>query len=76
MANLKASKKDIRKTARRTIQNKAMYTKLDKAVKRLKRKEDTDVNAVYSIIDKMTGKGLIKKNKGAREKSRLAKSAK
>ena len=73
MANLKASKKDIRKTERRTLRNKKLMSELDKAVKRVKKNSDATVNEVYAILDKMSSKGLIKKNAAARRKSRITK---
>ncbi len=71
MANIKAAKKDIRKTQRRTIRNKKLYAELDKAVKHVRSKKDGALNEVYSILDKMVGRGVIKKNAAARKKSRI-----
>jgi small subunit ribosomal protein S20 len=73
MANIKSAKKDIRKTARRTAQNQILYTSLDKALKGLKSKNKNSLSKVYSILDKMVAKGVIKKNAAARKKSRISK---
>lgn len=72
MANIKSAKKDIRKTARRTSRNKKLYSELDKAIKKVKSKSEGGLNQVYSILDKMSSRGVIKKNAAARKKSRIA----
>jgi small subunit ribosomal protein S20 len=73
MANIKSAKKDIRKTARRTAQNQKLYVSLDKALKGLKSKNKNSLSSVYSILDKMVARGIIKKNAAARKKSRISK---
>jgi ribosomal protein S20 len=76
MANLKASKKDIRRTARRTSQNSVYLTRLDKALKQVKGKTAGAVNEVFSLVDKMVSKGLLKKNAAARIKSKVSSASK
>lgn len=76
MANLKASKKDIRKTARRTAKNMQAYVALDKALKDLKKDKEGALNKIYSLLDGMSARGIIKKNAAARKKSRITRSIK
>jgi small subunit ribosomal protein S20 len=73
MPNLNASKKDLRKTKKRTIRNSAAISQLRTLMKKAKIDKDpkSAVEAI-SIIDKAAKKGLIKKNTAARYKSRIA----
>lgn len=76
MANLKASKKDVRRTITRTARNKKMTAELDKAVKAVKKEGSKGVNKVYALLDKLTSRGILKKNTAARKKSQIAAKAK
>jgi len=73
MPNLKASKKDLRKTKKRTARNSAAMAKLRTLMKKAKAdKTDKSVNEAVSVIDKAAKKGIIKKNAASRYKSRIA----
>ena len=83
MANIRSSKKDLRRSAKKTIRNKATRTSLKTYVKKVKTAAaagDTSganealVTAV-SAIDKALQRGIIHKNQAARRKSRAAKAA-
>ncbi len=76
MANLHASKKDIRKTVRRTVTNKKLLVKLDKSLKLAKKKTEGAIDNLYSVLDKMVKKNIINKNKASRIKSRTVKKTK
>lgn len=76
MANIKSAKKDIRKTARRTSLNNGLRIKLDKAAKKVRGKSENALNEVYSVLDKMVSRGIIKKNAADRKKAQFAAKAK
>ena len=78
MANLKASKQDIKVNRRNQIRNKQLKTYLKTAIKRarlaIESINDSSASIVHQAcrtIDKMVSKGIIKKNNAARNKSRL-----
>jgi small subunit ribosomal protein S20 len=76
MANLKSSKKDIRRIARRTERNTVQKSRL----KTLRKKSLGDCAAadatVYaSALDRAVKTGVIHQNKANREKSKLARKA-
>jgi small subunit ribosomal protein S20 len=76
MPNLNASKKDLRKTKKRTASNSAALHKLRTLMKKAKATKDSkDVIAAVSVIDKAAKKGIIKKNAASRYKSRIASAA-
>ena len=78
MANLKSSKKDIRRTKKRTLANKIVRDNMKGTMKNFTRLEKTtkeDVSALYKSLDKAVKKGIIKKQTAARRKSRLMKNA-
>jgi len=84
MANLKSSKKDIRRTKKRT----ALNIRLKNRIKRAKRSIDEAITAgekktvattlaqFQKINDKAVKRGLIKKKTASRRKSRYAKKIK
>ena len=77
MANLKSSKKDIRRTATRTIRNRARFSELENALKAVRTAEDAaSMKAAYrratSLLDRAAGKDLIHHRTASRQKSRLA----
>jgi small subunit ribosomal protein S20 len=77
MANLKSSKKDVRRTKKRTQQNKVFKDNMKAAVKNFKRLGESskeDIASLYKALDKAVKKGVIKKGTAARKKSRLTKS--
>lgn len=83
MANLKSSKKDIKRISRRTEQNKSVRTALKTYVKRVRQAieaGDADkikeaVTKVSKHLDKAASNGVIHKNQAARRKSRIATAA-
>lgn len=81
MANLKSSKKDIRRIEKRTALNKGYKDNMKSAVKGLrleisKKNVSTEtIHAAQKAIDKATKRGILKKQTAARLKSRLMKGA-
>jgi len=78
MANLKASKIDIKKIKRNTEKNKKYKTELKTlskiARKSVEAKEETSLDKVkkaVSRIDSAVSKGIIHRNTASRKKSRL-----
>jgi small subunit ribosomal protein S20 len=76
MPNLKASIKDVRKTAKRTIRNKTAISEVRSTIKKVKKIASLEeakkaMPGAYSVIDKAVQRGILKKNTGARYKSRL-----
>lgn len=69
-----SAKKALRQSEGRRARNRIWKEKLKDAVKKVAlEKSPASVSYAYKIIDKSAKKGLIKKNKAARLKSRLAK---
>ena len=69
-----SAKKALRQSEGRRARNLVWKTKLKEALKTSeKEKSPAALSVAYKIIDKSAKKGLIKKNKAARMKSRLAK---
>lgn len=77
MPNLKASVKDLRKTAKRTERRKNVVSQVRNILKktRLLTPEEAAkmLPNVYSTVDKAVQAGIIKKNTGDRYKARAAK---
>ena len=79
MANTSSAKKAVRTIARRTQENKSTRTGIKNLVKKAHEaikggKTGLEaVRAAESTIDKAVGKGVLHKNKAARQKSRLMK---
>ncbi|MDP2668683.1 MAG: 30S ribosomal protein S20 [bacterium] len=74
MAITKSAKKALRQSERRRVVNREWKDKLKDAVKKAEaEKTAAAVSFAYKIADKSAKKGLIKKNKAARIKSRLSK---
>ncbi|MBN8691053.1 MAG: 30S ribosomal protein S20 [Armatimonadetes bacterium] len=80
MANLKSSKKDLRRIAKRTEQNKGIKSALKTYIKKAKQNAKADVSAptteeaivrAVKALDKAAQNGVIHKNQAARRKSRL-----
>lgn len=83
MANTKSSKKDIRRTAKKTLRNRETRSALKTHIKKSRVAttageaptiQSALVNAV-SALDKAAQRGIIHKNQAARRKSRIAKAA-
>jgi small subunit ribosomal protein S20 len=79
MANKKSSKKDLRRTSKRTVRNKGAKTALKTYVKKVKQADaETVISALTTAVkalDKAAQRGIIHKNAAARRKSRVAKAA-
>lgn len=76
MANLKSSKKDIRRIARRTERNTVVSSRLKTLRKKaLGEADDSNKQAYSSALDKAVKSGVIHKNKASREKSKLSRNA-
>jgi small subunit ribosomal protein S20 len=81
MANTKSAKKNIRKTARRTEQNKALHTRLKTLAKQARAtaagsdpaKAKEAARVFIAAMDKAAKKGIIHGNKVSRAKSAMAK---
>lgn len=84
MANIKSARKRARQATKTRLHNMGLRSKMRthiKAVISAVEKGDKEAaaaayKAAVPVIDSMTGKGMIKKNKGARHKSRLNKMVK
>ena len=83
MANTKASKKDIRRIAKRTVQNNTVRVSLKTYIKKSRKAtasgdvaatQESLVKAVKAL-DKAAQNGVIHPNQAARRKSRIAKQA-
>ena len=80
MANLKSSKKDIRRSERKRVVNQSVRTGLKTFVKKVrqaiesgdKEKISSAVQAAQKHFDKAAQRGIIHKKQAARRKSRIA----
>lgn len=85
MANLKSSKKDMRRSRRKSLVNKSVKSALKTYIKKVKVAAAVaapDADAIQSALtlavkalDKAAQNGTIHKNQAARRKSRIAKAA-
>lgn len=83
MANLKSSKKDIKRNQKAQAVNLSVRTALKTRVKRVrqaiiegdKAKVTEAVNAAQKALDKAAQRGIIHKKQAARRKSRIATAA-
>lgn len=76
MANLKSSKKDIRRIARRTERNTVQNSRLKTLRKKvIGDRPEADASVYASALDRAVKSGVIHKNKANREKSKLARKA-
>lgn len=80
MANLKSSKKDMRRAAKRRVRNQGVKSALKTYVKKVRNAasaEDAQTALVVATkaLDKAVQRGMIHKNQAARRKSRAAKAA-
>jgi small subunit ribosomal protein S20 len=76
MAHHASAIKRIRQSRKRKIYNRAFKKTLREAVKAVRTATDpaearTLLNKAYSIIDRVSAKGIIKKNSAAHRKSKL-----
>lgn len=83
MANIKSQKKRNRQNEKRRVRNSNVKSTIRTAakgiVKLIESREQKDpavleekFNSFVKIVDTATGKGILKKNTGARKKSRMA----
>lgn len=81
MANSRQAAKRARQNQKRRLHNMAMRSKvrtfIKKVVTAIEAGDKAAAEAAYKeavpVIDQMTGKGILHKNKAARHKSRLSK---
>lgn len=75
MPNLKASKKDLRKTKKRTLRNKSAISEVKNLIRKIRTLSPEEgkklLPKAYSLIDKAIQRGIMKKGTGARLKSRI-----
>ncbi|WGH26412.1 MAG: 30S ribosomal protein S20 [Candidatus Bostrichicola ureolyticus] len=77
MANNKSSIKRIRKNKIIRLRNKYYHKSTRTAIKKFKNDTDTDkYSTIVSMLDKLSKKNIIHRNKAARLKSKLAKMIK
>jgi small subunit ribosomal protein S20 len=84
MANSKQAAKRARTSADQRVKNMSLRTALRTAIKKITTaigtgdaaKADAALKSEVSTIDRTASRGIIHKNKAARQKSRLAKKAK
>lgn len=82
MANLKSSKKDIKRSTKAQEKNTAIKSALKTYIKKSKKAADSGdkdklvvaQTSAVKALDKAVQKGVIHKNQAARRKSRLAKA--
>ncbi|MCC6686206.1 MAG: 30S ribosomal protein S20 [Fimbriimonadaceae bacterium] len=78
MANLRSSKKDIRRIAKKTERNRATKSAIKTYIKKAKTAEVESAGAAVvsaiKALDKAVQNGVIHKNQAARRKSRLVKA--
>jgi small subunit ribosomal protein S20 len=82
MANLKSSKKDIRRIEKKRARNQATRTALKTYVKKARKSAEAGDSALAAealvraqkALDKAAQKGVIHKNQAARRKSRVSRA--
>ncbi len=78
MANLKSSKKDIKRSRRRQLANTSAKSAIKTYIKKAKNADESGasdaIKKAVKALDKAAGSGVIHKNQAARRKSRLMKS--
>jgi small subunit ribosomal protein S20 len=83
MANIKSSKKDLKRSAKAKARNQATKSALKTYVKKVKQLAAAGnaeslkpaLSEAVKQIDKAAQRGIIHKNQAARRKSRIAKAA-
>lgn len=76
MAHHKSATKRIRTSEKAHLRNRAYKTRMKTSIKRIRNAEDKEtamavLKSTYSIIDKLSIKGIIPKNSASNKKSRL-----
>ena len=77
MANLKSSKKDVRRTATRTAANISRMSEIETAIRAVRSAGDAAAASVAlrkasSLLDRAAAKDLLHRRTAARQKSRLS----
>ncbi len=77
MPNIASAKKNMRKSRSATARNRAQRSALRTALKKAKAPEATaeEKTQAVALLDRAARKGLVHKNRAARQKSRMAKAA-
>ncbi len=83
MANIKSSKKDLKRNAKNRTRNTEVKSALKTYVKKVKtavagtdaKAIETTLSSAVKALDKAVQRGVIHKNQAARRKSRIAKAA-
>lgn len=74
MPNIKSAKKRVLTNEKKRVENRRLKGHMKTAIKEgLEKQDGLSLKNAYQAIDKALKKGVIKKNKAARQKSRLAK---
>jgi small subunit ribosomal protein S20 len=76
MANTKSAAKRSRQTAKRSLRNRGVITRVRTMAKRARSSEKPDtgqIRALISAIDKAAKRGIIHRNAARRRKARLNK---
>ncbi len=78
MQRHKSAQKQARKTIKNNERNRRNTSILNTAVKRVKEEKDKDkaeiaLKTAYKTLDRLADKGLVHKNKAARQKGQLKK---
>ncbi len=77
MPVIKSAKKKLRQDRKKEKLNNVLRNSLKKALKEAEKSKNSEkIKAAVVLIDKSVKKGLMHKNKAARNKSRLSKLAK
>jgi small subunit ribosomal protein S20 len=71
MANTRSAGKRARQTARRTLRNRRVLSRL----RTIQKKGASDVRSLISEIDKAAKRGVLHRNAANRRKARLKKAA-
>ena len=76
MANLKSSKKKVRKDVKRTKANVQYRSKIDQILHAVNKATSVgvvaEVSSAYKLIDKARKRGILSKQKAARLKSKVS----
>lgn len=83
MANLKSSKKDIKRSGRKRVVNLSVRTGLKTSIKKVRQaitegdkvKTSAAVTAAQKALDKAAQRGIIHRKQADRRKSRIASAA-
>ena len=76
MANTKSAAKRSRQTAKRSLRNRSVITRvrtMDKRARLSEKPDASQIRALISAIDKAAKRGIIHRNAARRRKSRLNK---